>query len=134
MPVHTLPTLDDVRRAADRLEGVAHRTPVVTSRTLDALLGAEVQLKAEGLQRGGAFKFRGAYNAVSSLDAEQFAAGVLAASSGNHAQAVALAARLCDTTATILMPHDAPQSKRAATQAHGATSRGAAGGSRPPAR
>ncbi len=121
MPVHAPPTLDDVRRAADRLEGVAHRTPVVTSRTLDALLGAEVQLKAEGLQRGGAFKFRGAYNAVSSLDAEQLAGGVLAASSGNHAQAVALAARLCDTTATILMPHDAPQSKRAATEAHGAT-------------
>lgn len=114
-------TLDDVRRAAARLDGVAHRTPVLTSTTLDARVGAEVHLKAEGLQRAGAFKFRGAYNAISSLDAKHRAAGVLAGSSGNHAQAVALAARLCRTTATILMPHDAPASKRAATEGYGAT-------------
>ena len=114
------PTLDDVRRAAGRLEGVAHRTPVVTSATLDALVGAEVHLKAEGLQRGGAFKFRGAYNAISSLAPEALARGVCAGSSGNHAQAVALAARLCGTRATILMPRDAPASKRAATEGYGA--------------
>jgi threonine dehydratase len=114
------PTLEDVHRAAARLDGVAHRTPVVTSRTLDALVGAEVLLKAEGLQRAGAFKFRGAYNAVSSLSPEQRAGGVVAASSGNHAQAVALAARLCGTRATILMPLDAPAGKRAATEAYGA--------------
>ena len=121
MPAPTPPTLDDVRRAAARLDGVAHRTPVLTSTTLDALLGAEVYLKAEGLQRAGAFKFRGAYNAVSSLDPAQLAGGVVAGSSGNHAQAVALAARLCASTATILMPFDAPESKRAATEAYGAT-------------
>jgi threonine dehydratase len=120
MPARTPPALDDVRRAAARLHGVAHRTPVLESRTLDALVGAAVQLKAEGLQRAGAFKFRGAYNAVSSLTDGERAAGVLAASSGNHAQAVALAARLCDTSATILMPHDAPASKRAATEGYGA--------------
>jgi len=114
------PTLDDVRRAAARLEGVAHRTPVIASSTLDALVGAEVKLKAEGLQRGGAFKFRGAYNAISSLTDAQRAAGILAASSGNHAQAVALAARLCGASATILMPHDAPTGKRAATEGYGA--------------
>jgi threonine dehydratase len=121
MPPPAPPTLDDVRRAAARLDGVAHRTPVVTSTTLDDLVGAEVQLKAEGLQRAGAFKFRGAYNAVSSLSAGELAAGVLAASSGNHAQAVALAARLCASSATILMPFDAPAGKRAATEAYGAT-------------
>jgi threonine dehydratase len=120
MPAPAPPTLDDVRRAAARLDGVAHRTPVLTSTTLDALLGAEVHLKAEGLQRAGAFKFRGAYNAISSLDRDERAGGVLAASSGNHAQAVALAARLCGTQATILMPHDAPASKRAATEGYGA--------------
>jgi threonine dehydratase len=120
VPASTRLTLDDVRRAAARLQGVAHRTPVLTSTTLDALVGAEVHLKAEGLQRAGAFKFRGAYNAVSSLREGALAAGVLAASSGNHAQAVALAARLCGTTATILMPRDAPASKRAATEAYGA--------------
>ena len=119
-PTPTPPTLDDVRRAAARLDGVAHRTPVLTSSTLDALVGAEVLLKAEGLQRGGAFKFRGAYNAISSLMRTRSPRGVLAASSGNHAQAVALAARLCGTSATILMPRDAPPSKRAATEGYGA--------------
>jgi threonine dehydratase len=92
----------------------------VRSRTLDELVGARVVLKAEGLQRAGAFKFRGAFNAVSTLVEAGPLRGVCAASSGNHAQALALAAALCDTRATILMPHDAPPSKRAATEAYGA--------------
>jgi threo-3-hydroxy-L-aspartate ammonia-lyase len=112
--------LDDIRRAARVLDGVAHRTPVVTSRTLDERTGARVALKAESLQRAGAFKFRGAYNAVSSLTAEERAAGVVTASSGNHAQALALAARLQGVQATVLMPEDAPASKRAATDGYGA--------------
>jgi threo-3-hydroxy-L-aspartate ammonia-lyase len=97
-------TLDDVQDAAARLKGVAHRTPVLRSRTLDALVGAEVHLKAENLQRVGAFKFRGAYNAVSRLSPEQRERGVASFSSGNHAQALALAAREFGTTAVILMP------------------------------
>jgi threonine dehydratase len=109
--------IEDVRAAAERLAGVAHRTPVLTSRTLDQRLGARAFLKAECFQRVGAFKFRGAYNAVSRLPA---GAGVVAASSGNHAQALSLAARLHGTTATILMPRDAPPSKRAATAGYGA--------------
>ncbi|MFJ5259809.1 threo-3-hydroxy-L-aspartate ammonia-lyase [Streptomyces sp. NPDC088387] len=113
-------TFDDVRDAATRLEGVAHRTPVLRSRTLDALVGAEVLLKCENFQRVGAFKFRGAYNAVSRLTPEQLARGVAAYSSGNHAQAVALAARELGTTAVIVMPEDAPRSKRAATEGYGA--------------
>jgi threonine dehydratase len=113
-------TLDDVRAAADRIAGVAHRTPVVRSRTLDALAGAEVFLKCENLQRVGAFKFRGAYNAVSRLSAEQLARGIAAYSSGNHAQAVALAARERGSTAVILMPEDTPASKRAAVEGYGA--------------
>ncbi len=117
----TPPTIEDVRRAAARLAGVAHRTSVVRSRTLDELLDARIALKAEGLQRAGAFKFRGAYNAVATLTAaEPELRGVCAASSGNHAQALALAARLCGTRATILMPHDAPAAKRAATEGYGA--------------
>jgi threonine dehydratase len=92
----------------------------VRSRTIDELVGARVVLKAEGLQRAGAFKFRGAFNAVSTLVAAAPLRGVCAASSGNHAQALALAAALCDTRAMILMPHDAPPSKRAATEAYGA--------------
>ena len=112
--------LADVERAAARLRGVAHRTPVVSSRTLDARAGARVELKAEGLQRMGAFKFRGAYNAVSQLSDAELAGGVVTSSSGNHAQALALAARLCGTRATILMPRDAPASKRAATEGYGA--------------
>jgi threonine dehydratase len=119
--VPTALTIEDVRRAAARLAGVAHRTPLVRSRTLDAQLDARIALKAEGLQRVGAFKFRGAYNAVATLvGAEPALRGVCAASSGNHAQALALAARLCGTRATILMPHDAPAAKRAATQGYGA--------------
>jgi threo-3-hydroxy-L-aspartate ammonia-lyase len=115
------PTIEDVRRAAGRLAGVAHRTPVVRSRRFDELLDARIALKAEGLQRVGAFKFRGAYNAVATLTAAEPALrGVCTASSGNHAQALALAARLCGTPATTLMPHDAPAAKRAAVVLSGA--------------
>ncbi|WSQ07341.1 threo-3-hydroxy-L-aspartate ammonia-lyase [Streptomyces sp. NBC_01231] len=113
-------TLDDVRDAAARLKGVAHRTPVLRSRTLDERVGAEVFLKCENFQRVGAFKFRGAYNAASRLTPEQLARGIAAYSSGNHAQAVALAARELGTTAVILMPEDTPASKRAATAGYGA--------------
>jgi threo-3-hydroxy-L-aspartate ammonia-lyase len=112
--------IEDVRAAAGRLAGVARRTPLLSSRTLDQRTGATLLLKAETFQRGGAFKFRGAYNAVSSLGAEQLAGGVCAVSSGNHAQAVALSARLCGTRAVILMPQDAPALKRAATAGYGA--------------
>ena len=112
--------LDDVRRAAERIDGVAHRTPVVTSRTLDERTGARVRLKSENLQRAGAFKFRGAYNTVASLAPQERARGVVTASSGNHAQALALSAALHDVTATILMPEDAPASKAAATAGYGA--------------
>jgi threonine dehydratase len=113
-------TLDDVRAAAARIKGAAHRTPVLRSRTLDALVGAEVFFKCENFQRAGAFKFRGAYNAVSRLSAEQRARGVTAFSSGNHAQAIALAARELGTTATVLMPEDAPASKQSAAAGYGA--------------
>ncbi len=113
-------TPDDVAAAARRLHGVAHRTPAIASRTLDERLGARVTLKAETLQRVGAFKFRGAYNAVASLDDEARARGVCSASSGNHAQALALASRLRGTRATIVMPADAPPLKRAATEGYGA--------------
>ncbi len=113
-------TPDDVAAAARRLDGVAHRTPVITSRELNERLGAEVFLKAEQFQRGGAFKFRGAYNAVGSLPEDERARGVVAASSGNHAQALSIAAALSGTTATIFMPKDAPASKRAATEGYGA--------------
>ncbi|HWH80865.1 MAG TPA: threo-3-hydroxy-L-aspartate ammonia-lyase [Burkholderiaceae bacterium] len=111
---------NDIERAAARLKGVAHRTPVLTSRTLDELVGAQVFLKAENLQRMGAFKFRGGYNAVNVLSDAQRARGVVAFSSGNHAQAVALAARLHGCRATIVMPHDAPALKLAATRGYGA--------------
>lgn len=113
-------TLDAIRDAAARLAGVAHRTPVLRSRTLDALVGAEVHLKCETFQRAGAFKFRGAYHALSRLAPEQLRRGVAAYSSGNHAQAVALAARELGTTAVILMPEDSPRSKRDATAGYGA--------------
>jgi threonine dehydratase len=114
------PTIEDVRSAAERLRGVAHRTPVVTSRTIDEIVGAEVFLKCENLQRAGAFKFRGAYNAISRLTPEQLGRGVATYSSGNHAQAVALACRLLGTTALVVMPEDTPASKRAATEGYGA--------------
>ena len=113
-------TIDDVRAAAGRLAGVAHRTPVLSSRTLDERTGAQVLLKAEKLQRIGAFKFRGAYNHVAALIREVRAGGVLTTSSGNHSQAVALSARLHDTRAVVLMPEDAPPSKVAATEGYGA--------------
>ncbi|MES4893089.1 threo-3-hydroxy-L-aspartate ammonia-lyase [Streptomyces sp. NPDC096012] len=113
-------TFDDVREAAARLEGVAHRTPVLTSRTLNARVGAEVFIKCENFQRVGAFKIRGAYNAAARLSPEQLAKGIAAYSSGNHAQATALAARELGTTAVILMPEDAPRSKREATAGYGA--------------
>jgi threo-3-hydroxy-L-aspartate ammonia-lyase len=113
-------SLRDVEAAAARLDGVANRTPVLTSRTLDALVGASVYLKAECFQRGGAFKFRGAYNKIASLDTDARSRGVLAYSSGNHAQAVAIASRLLGTTATIVMPEDAPPAKLEATRGYGA--------------
>ena len=113
-------SFSDVEEAAGRLEGVAHRTPVLTSRTLDDLLGATVVLKAENFQRGGAFKFRGAFNKVSSLSPDQRAHGVVAYSSGNHAQAVALAAGLHGMPAVIVMPTDTPASKLEAPRGYGA--------------
>ena len=109
-----------MRAAARRLRGVAHRTPIVTSRTLDQRTGATAFLKCENLQRMGAFKFRGAYNRIVRLAAEGRAGGVVAFSSGNHAQGVALAARLCGIPATIVMPADAPAAKIAATREYGA--------------
>lgn len=112
--------LADVLVAATRLAGVAHRTPVLTSRTLDAAAGATLLLKAEHLQRTGSFKFRGAWNAVASLPPDERARGVVAFSSGNHAQAVALAARLHGVPAVIVMPADAPPGKLAATRGYGA--------------
>lgn len=117
----TIVTEADVTAAAHRLREVAHRTPVVRSRTLDAAAGAHVFLKCENLQRSGAFKFRGAYNVLASLEPERAAKGVVAYSSGNHAQGVALAARLLSIEATIVMPSDAPEVKLAATRGYGAT-------------
>ncbi|AXF23407.1 serine dehydratase [Burkholderia pyrrocinia] len=117
----TLPTYDDVAAAAARLEGHAHRTPVMTSRTIDDALGAQVFFKCENLQRMGAFKFRGAFNALSRFDAEQRRHGVVAFSSGNHAQAIALSARILGIPATIVMPQDAPAAKMAATRGYGGT-------------
>ena len=113
-------TLDDVKAAADRLATVAYRTPVIRSRTLDQRTGARILLKAEPFQRAGSFKFRGAYNRISMIEPAQRRRGVVAFSSGNHAQAVALAARLLETPATILMPADAPAIKLAATRDYGA--------------
>ena len=115
-------TIADVEAAARRLDGVAHRTPVFTSRTLDDRVGggASVFVKAENLQRVGAFKFRGAYNRISSLSDDERSLGVVAFSSGNHAQAVALAAQLLGVRAVILMPEDAPAAKLEATRAYGA--------------
>jgi threonine dehydratase len=114
-------TLRHIHAAAAVLKGVAHRTPVLKSLTVDQLVGADVFLKAEMFQRGGAFKFRGAHNKLASLSQDELAGGVCAWSSGNHAQAVALAARILNSEATILMPEDAPPVKRAATVGYGAT-------------
>lgn len=116
----TLPTYRDVQAAAERIRGHAHRTPVLTSRRVNADVGAELFFKCENFQRMGAFKFRGAFNALSRFDDAQRRGGVVAYSSGNHAQAVALSARLLGIPATIVMPHDAPTSKVAATRGYGA--------------
>ena len=115
-----LPTYADVEAASARLEGVAHRTPVATSREFNARTGCEAYFKCENLQRMGAFKFRGAYNALSRLDAAARKGGVVAFSSGNHAQAVALAGQLLGIPRVIVMPADAPAVKVAATRGYGA--------------
>ncbi|MDQ2927257.1 MAG: threo-3-hydroxy-L-aspartate ammonia-lyase [Pseudomonadota bacterium] len=114
-----LPTFADVAAAAARIAPAAHRTPVLNSRTADEETGTRLFFKCENFQRMGAFKFRGAYNALSRFDAAQRKAGVVAFSSGNHAQAIALAARLIGMPATIVMPHDAPAAKVAATRGYG---------------
>jgi threonine dehydratase len=114
------PTNHDVVEAAQRLKGIAHRTPVLRSNTADEILGAQVFFKCENLQRSGSFKFRGAYNALAQLSPEQQERGVLTFSAGNHAQAIALAARLLDIPALVVMPHDAPSTKMAAARAYGA--------------
>jgi len=114
-----LPTYDDVAAAAARIAGHAHRTPVLTSSTADAELGARIFFKCENFQRMGAFKFRGAYNALARFDERQRAGGVVAFSSGNHAQAISLAATLLGMPAVIVMPHDAPAAKVAATKGYG---------------
>ena len=116
----------DITAAAERLQGVAHRTPVLTSRTADARCSAQVFFKAEHLQRMGAFKFRGAYNALSRFTPDQQRAGALAFSSGNHAQAIALSGRLLGLPTVIVMPHDAPAAKLAATRAYQAGQAGSA--------
>jgi len=116
---HTLPTFSDVESAARQIEGVAHRTPVVSSRTVNARSGAEVLFKCENLQRGGAFKFRGAYNALSRLSPDERRRGVATFSSGNHAQAIALAGQVLDIPRVIVMPSDAPAVKRIATEGYG---------------
>ncbi|MEF2070848.1 threo-3-hydroxy-L-aspartate ammonia-lyase [Consotaella aegiceratis] len=116
----TLPSYADVAAARKRIEGIAHRTPVLRSRTADERAAATLFFKAETMQRAGAFKFRGATNAIAALSAEERSRGVVAYSSGNHAQAIALAARLQGASATILMPLDAPAMKIAATRGYGA--------------
>ena len=116
----------DVIAAAARLAGVAHRTPVLRSRTADAVTGAQVFFKAENLQRMGAFKFRGAYNALAQFTPDQRRTGALAFSSGNHAQAIALSARLLGMPSVIVMPQDAPAAKLAATRAYQADQAGSA--------
>jgi threonine dehydratase len=118
--VPTIPTYADVEAAAQRLKGHAHRTPVLTSRRVDEELGLRLVVKCENFQRMGAFKFRGAFNALSLFSDEQRRAGVVTYSSGNHAQAIALASRILGIPATIVMPHDAPALKVAATKGYGA--------------
>jgi threo-3-hydroxy-L-aspartate ammonia-lyase len=118
-PAPGVPDWSDVQAAAARLQGVAHRTPVLTSRTADALTGARLYFKCENLQKTGAFKFRGAFNAIAALTDDQRRRGVVAFSSGNHAQAIAHAASLLGAPATILMPKDAPAAKLAATRGYG---------------
>src|SRR5205085_1409746 len=115
----TLPTFADVESAAAQIRGIAHRTPVVSSKTIDERTGAEVFFKCENLQRGGAFKFRGAYNALSRLTGDERRRGVVTFSSGNHAQAIALAGQVLDIPRVIVMPSDAPAVKRVATEGYG---------------
>jgi threo-3-hydroxy-L-aspartate ammonia-lyase len=115
----TLPTFSDVESAARQIAGVAHRTPVATSRTVDTRTGAHLFFKCENLQRAGAFKFRGAYNALSRLTADERRRGVVTFSSGNHAQAIALAGQVLDIPRVIVMPSDAPAVKRIATEGYG---------------
>ncbi len=115
-----LPTYADVEAAAARIAGAANRTPVQTSRTLNERVGADVFIKCENFQRMGAFKFRGAFNALSKFSPQQRKAGVVAFSSGNHAQGIALSAKILGIPATIIMPHDAPAAKVAATKGYGA--------------
>src|SRR5258708_6920559 len=112
-------TFADVESAAKQIAGVAHKTPVATSRTINRHTGAELFFKCENLQRAGAFKFRGAYNALSRLDADERRRGVVTFSSGNHAQAIALAGQLLDIPRVIVMPSDAPPVKRIATEGYG---------------
>jgi threonine dehydratase len=119
-PLIAPPTFEDVRAAAQRLHGHAHRTPVLRSATLDQQLGAQVFFKCENFQRMGAFKFRGAFNALAQFTPAQKRAGVVAYSSGNHAQAIALSARILGIPATLIMPHDASPAKLAATRGYGA--------------
>ena len=119
MTTIAFPTYADVDDAARQIASVAHRTPVVTSRTVDARAGARVFFKCVNLQPGGAFKFRGAYNALSRLTTDQRRRGVVTFSSGNHAQAIALAGKLLDIPRVIVMPSDAPAIKRAATEGYG---------------
>ena len=114
-----LPTYEDVLAATTRIAGVAHRTPIMTSCTMNRETGAEIFFKCENLQRMGAFKFRGAFNALSKFDERQRKAGVVTYSSGNHAQAIALSASLLGIPATIIMPNDAPAAKMAATRGYG---------------
>ena len=113
-------TFQDIQHAAERIKGIAHRTPVLTSRTANEMADAELFFKCENSQRIGAFKFRGAYNALSRFSEEQRSKGVLTYSSGNHAQAIALSARLLGIRATIIMPEDAPEAKMRATKEYGA--------------
>jgi threonine dehydratase len=120
MTVSTLPTFDDVQSAVRQIAGAAHRTPVATSRTVNRRTGAEVFFKCENLQRAGAFKIRGALNKLATLTPAERARGVIAFSSGNHAQGVALASRMVGTTAVVCMPKDAPALKLEATQNYGA--------------
>ena len=117
--IMTLPSFSDVESAATQIAGVAHRTPVATSRAVNERTGAQLFFKCENLQRAGAFKFRGAYNALSRLSASERRRGVVTFSSGNHAQAIALAGQVLDVPRVIVMPSDAPAVKRIATEGYG---------------
>ncbi|MCP4367991.1 MAG: pyridoxal-phosphate dependent enzyme, partial [Deltaproteobacteria bacterium] len=112
---------EQVQAARERLKGYANVTPIMASRTLNRLVGAEVYLKCENFQRIGAFKFRGAFNSISQLSTAAKARGVITYSSGNHAQAVALVGKMLNVQTTIVMPNDAPKTKRDATKEYGAT-------------